>query len=156
VTYTSHGHHIAGTITSDEFGQIPRARCGGPILCSVCAKDANSVALALEQGKDASGLFDAPEISKDAAPFNVAVNKIKLSVVGARNNVVEDEGDEITVDDLAILHISVINGVWRAYLRNMNRDDNLLFVVDYLVDDNTTTVKTFINIETDIFSQEGN
>lgn len=37
MTYTSHGHHIQDSPTSDEE-EVPRiARCGGPGLCSSCS-----------------------------------------------------------------------------------------------------------------------
>lgn len=37
--YTSHGHHIPGTIKNDDRpAQV--ARCGGPGLCKVCMKEA--------------------------------------------------------------------------------------------------------------------
>ena len=37
--YTSHGHHIPGTIKNDDSpAQV--ARCGGPGLCQVCMKEA--------------------------------------------------------------------------------------------------------------------
>lgn len=37
--YTSHGHHIPGTIKNDDRpAQV--TRCGGPGLCQVCMKEA--------------------------------------------------------------------------------------------------------------------
>ncbi len=36
MTYTSHGHHIPGTQTSDDTGPPSVHRCGGPELCLVC------------------------------------------------------------------------------------------------------------------------
>ena len=37
MTYTSHGHHIPDSPTSDETEAVRVARCGGPGLCSICS-----------------------------------------------------------------------------------------------------------------------
>ncbi len=36
--YTSHGHHIDGTVNDGLPKSV--ARCGGPVLCSVCSVEA--------------------------------------------------------------------------------------------------------------------
>ena len=43
--YTTHGHHIPGTIQDEpRFRQAAaRARCGGPGVCPVCSKEAAAV-----------------------------------------------------------------------------------------------------------------
>ena len=40
MAYTSHGHHIPGTI-DDHQRPEKIARCGGPMLCKVCSKQAS-------------------------------------------------------------------------------------------------------------------
>lgn len=40
MAFTRHGHHIPGTIR-DKY-EPPRARCGGPSVCSDCALDVSS------------------------------------------------------------------------------------------------------------------
>jgi hypothetical protein len=153
VTYTSHGHHIPGTITSDEHGQIPRARCGGTVICSVCAKDANAIVSALDKGLDVAGFFEAPAIVKGNQK---ALEKAKLFIVGARNNVTSNEEDIITVDDVGIFEFySNDLGWWAKALVNQVYTEGLLFVVTHTVSNDTTVVETYIKIEHDVFSQEG-
>lgn len=38
MTFTSHGHHIAGT-TYDQTNRPQIARCGGPAICDICGKE---------------------------------------------------------------------------------------------------------------------
>lgn len=38
--YTSHGHHISGTILDESKPRPPIARCGGPGLCKSCSQEA--------------------------------------------------------------------------------------------------------------------
>ena len=38
MTYTTHGHHIWGTIM-DKERPTSIVRCGGPKICTVCAKE---------------------------------------------------------------------------------------------------------------------
>lgn len=38
MAYTSHGHHIPGSPTSDDK-PVFVARCGGPKLCDTCGRD---------------------------------------------------------------------------------------------------------------------
>lgn len=38
MAYTSHGHHIPGTVMNGER-PLQVARCGGPPLCTDCAKE---------------------------------------------------------------------------------------------------------------------
>lgn len=40
MVYTSHGHHIKGTILSDEPKPPIVVRCGGPGMCSKCSSEA--------------------------------------------------------------------------------------------------------------------
>lgn len=49
--YTSHGHHIKGTILVDRPIGLLTARCGGPGMCKECSREA-----ALWKG-DASEIF---------------------------------------------------------------------------------------------------
>lgn len=41
MAFTSHGHHISGTILIDADKPERVARCGGPGLCSECSKEAH-------------------------------------------------------------------------------------------------------------------
>ena len=41
MAYTTHGHHIPGTILEGPEPSL-RARCGGPGLCKVCSEQAAS------------------------------------------------------------------------------------------------------------------
>lgn len=43
MTFTSHGHHIPGTLDLRPYGG-PVARCGGPGLCPVCSQEAGALA----------------------------------------------------------------------------------------------------------------
>jgi hypothetical protein len=46
MTFTSHGHHIVGT-HPDDPAPATRARCGGPAICKICAKEAYQEAIKL-------------------------------------------------------------------------------------------------------------
>lgn len=154
MTYTSHGHHIAGTTKDDEFGQIARTRCGGQLLCTVCMKDAESVLRALELGAEVEGLFDAPEVSKDDQTSSV-LNKAKLFVVGARNNTVSDEKDQLTTEDLGIVNYQNDAYGWTATIMTKTfQHDGLLFMVRHIAMTDTTVVETYKLLEHDVFSQE--
>lgn len=37
--YTRHGHHVAGAPKISTDNEPPKARCGGPLLCDICAGD---------------------------------------------------------------------------------------------------------------------
>lgn len=50
--YTSHGHHIPGTVLDDN--PPPIARCGGPGLCDACSKEAAAQGMALPQQLESS------------------------------------------------------------------------------------------------------
>lgn len=41
MTYTSHGHHIPGTIMAERPTSV--ARCGGPALCKQCGREAGLI-----------------------------------------------------------------------------------------------------------------
>lgn len=56
MTLTSHGHHVVGTIDTDEDPDAVRARCGGPKLCRECAQE--SVRIMVEKFKSASAEGD--------------------------------------------------------------------------------------------------
>lgn len=44
MTFTSHGHHIVDTHPDDPAPSV-KARCGGPAICKVCAKEAYTEAV---------------------------------------------------------------------------------------------------------------
>ncbi len=39
MAFTRHGHHINGT-SNDELEPTTKVRCGGPLVCQVCSRDA--------------------------------------------------------------------------------------------------------------------
>lgn len=41
MAWTKHGHHISGSVLSDDDLPIARMRCGGPGLCNACSKEAS-------------------------------------------------------------------------------------------------------------------
>lgn len=154
MTYTSHGHHIPGTTTSDEFGQVSRARCGGTLLCPTCAKDANAIMAALDKGINVEGFFEAPSLSDDEM-LDQYISKAKLFVIGARNNVVSEEADQITVNELSLIFTHSLPQIWVVMLRLVRPTENLIFKVTHSDIDDVTIVNTYQQIERDVFSQEG-
>ena len=117
-------------------------------------KDAESVLRALELGAEVEGLFDTPEVSKDDQSALIT-NKAKLFVVGARNNVVSDEKDQINITDLSVIKYNNDAYGWTATVMTKTFEvDGLMFNVTHTAINDTTTVETFIKIEHDVFSQE--
>lgn len=56
MAYTSHGHHIRGTVREGNFNGS-RARCGGPGLCDQCGREA---ALLLVETSIVNDVVDIP------------------------------------------------------------------------------------------------
>lgn len=67
MAYTTHGHHIAGTMTDDI--QRPVARCGGPALCRTCSA----------QAAVATTVADKKVVSYEAPLLNALFNTLKSS-----------------------------------------------------------------------------
>ena len=66
MAYTSHGHHISGTIKDDSIpAQV--ARCGGPGLCSVCSRE-TVVAQAKQR-------IDLEEVDRNARAYGWEVGR---------------------------------------------------------------------------------
>ena len=61
--YTSHGHHIRGTIKDEDPKSV--ARCGGPGLCSKCSVEASAYRPTPEETwpKTLSELKKAPSVN---------------------------------------------------------------------------------------------
>jgi hypothetical protein len=154
VTYTSHGHHIPGTQRADEAGQIEKARCGGLALCSVCQRDVTQHFLPdLPEVEEAAKFFeDISEYDQDPDRF---MKQAKLFVIGARNNTVDNEDQELSVDDLYIVWLSKTLANWKAMISTRIPGDGLYFEVTHNGEKNETYVDTYIKISNDKFSQEG-
>lgn len=153
MTYTSHGHHIPGTTRNDEQGQVPRARCGGPAICTVCQKD-SAQHLAKIGGIDADQDFYEDTSSYDGDPDRF-LKKAKLFVIGAYNNSVVDEGNELSVDDLYVVWWTYILGNWKAMISTSRPGDGLYFEVTHNSVSEETYVDTYMKVSNDKFSQEG-
>lgn len=39
MAWTTHGHHINGTVLDNDFRPVQRTRCGGPGLCGKCSAE---------------------------------------------------------------------------------------------------------------------
>lgn len=166
MTYTRHGHHIPGTKTDDEHGQVNRARCGGVILCSVCQQDAIR-AIANLEGVSTFEVFPEDYYSS-LDQFSEDVDKlfkrIRLFVVGSRNNNVEDDEMQISIEDMDIVSFTYILGGWKSMvsLHPLTKDGKILsegrtimFEITYDKAKEATYVVTYQKIAQDTFSQEG-
>lgn len=155
MTYTSHGHHIPGSTRDDEFGHIPRARCGGVVMCTVCQKD-----FATHLLPDMPELEDNPAFFEDTSEYDQDVDRFlkrsKLFVVAAYNNRVADDVVPLSVDDLYIVWFSKVLQNWKAMVSTTNPGDGLYFEVTYNGDKEATYVDTYIKVSNDEFSPEGN
>ena len=45
MAWTTHGHHIPGTVKDDVMRPDRVGRCGGPKMCQKCQKEANLFAI---------------------------------------------------------------------------------------------------------------
>jgi len=151
VTYTSHGHHIPGTTRDDEHGQVNRVRCGGPALCTVCQKDTARY-YSEDEDPDREKKFYEDIYDKDPDRF---FKKAKLFVIGSRNNNVEDETQQLSVDDLYIVWWTYTLGNWKAMISTSIPGDGLYFEVTHNEAKDETYVDTYLKIANDTFSQEG-
>ena len=69
MTYTSHGHHISGSVL-DSGDAPPKARCGGPGLCGKCSaeqaawqKEADRLAEIKKLGNRIGDFEEQPEVN---------------------------------------------------------------------------------------------
>lgn len=153
MTYTKHGYHILGTKRSDELGHIPKIRCGGPALCTVCQKD-----VAAEYTKDAPTIEeeypfeDTSEYDFDPDRF---LKQAKLFAIGAHNNSIDDGAQQLSIDNLYIVWFTKTLGNWKALISTNNPGDGLYFEVTHNSEKEETYVDTYVKLTNDTFSQEG-
>ena len=87
MTYTRHGHHIAGTPRTDWSGIV--ARCGGPGVCILCAKDAAATGVeGSEAGmldRDMCALIDKYNLGGPSGAPNFALAEYLFSCLRAFN-----------------------------------------------------------------------
>lgn len=88
MTYTSHGHHIDGTI-KDDNRPLKVARCGGPGLCDICSKEAM---YALQTNKDYKMIEPIKYVRKPFEVEAVEVTEETMDEVSAwcRGNIKTD------------------------------------------------------------------
>jgi hypothetical protein len=153
VSYTSHGHHIPGTTKDDERGQVDRARCGGVALCTVCQQDAARAYEPDLPEVDGTKFFE--DISEYDQHPDRFLRAAKLYVVGANNNRVDNEDQELSVEDLYIVWFAKTLQNWKALISTSKAGDGLYFEVTHNGDKRETYVDTYIKISNDSFSQEG-
>lgn len=154
MTYTRHGHHIPGTERTDELGQIEKARCGGVAICTVCQQDAARQYLPdAPSPADLEFFEDISEYDRDPDRF---LKHAKLFVIGAYNNRVDEEEQQLTVEDLYIVWFSKVLQNWKALVSTSKPGDGLYFEVTYDGTKSATYVDTYIKVSNDEFSPEGN
>ena len=152
MTLSRHGHHLPGTTFEDEFGQIPKARCGGVAICTDCQKDLAN-AHRFEMPVDADK--DVFEDAQDHLDDRTLMKRAKLFVVGAYNNRVDKDEQEISISDLRIIWWSRPNDDWTAIVETKDPEDSVYFQVIHDSSLLQTIVKTYAHVSTDTFSQEG-
>ncbi len=76
--YTSHGHHIPGTILAVRPGG-PVARCGGPGLCDKCSAEAYQTLKLVEKTLDTQAVIESPKLETKTysrRPFEVEAVRV--------------------------------------------------------------------------------
>ena len=106
--YTSHGHHIPGTINNDDRpAQV--ARCGGPGLCKVCMKEAQKF-----YGGERLTMANV-----DTMKVVDVARKAKLVLLEYLNQwdkVDADPANMYVSDDIAVVWSAKVLGNWKAVL----------------------------------------
>lgn len=106
--YTSHGHHIPGTINNDDRpAQV--ARCGGPGLCKVCMKEAQKF-----YGGERLTMANV-----DTMKVVDVARKAKLVLLEYLNQwdkVDADPANMYVSDDIAVVWSAKVLGNWKAML----------------------------------------
>lgn len=153
MTYTRHGHHIPGTTRDDELGQVDRSRCGGVAICTGCQQDlAYKFAPDLPEISAEQAFEDTSEYASDPDRF---LKQAKLFAVSARNNAVDDNSQQLTVDDLYIVWFTKALTNWKALISTSISGDGLYFEVTHNGEREETYVDTYLKIANDAFSPEG-
>lgn len=49
MAYTSHGHHVKGTVLEDRPIGLLTARCGGPGMCKNCSREAATLTVDIRE-----------------------------------------------------------------------------------------------------------
>lgn len=91
MTYTTHGHHIAGT-DMEESSPDYVARCGGPALCVQCSKEAS------RKSEDAYSAYSVVVNNPMLRYFAYAHLPVKLAQVGQLFAVLAKELDILLPD----------------------------------------------------------
>lgn len=148
MTYTSHGHHIPGTSRDDELGRVNRHRCGGVPLCTTCVKETEIYFLNHD-----GDIFEDKQVYSDELS---AIDKAKLFVIGAYNNSVEDEENQLATDELHVVWYNYTLGNWKVLFCTNRPEAGLYFEVTHNHVAEATYVDTYLKIANDEFSPEGN
>ena len=151
MTYTRHGHHIPGTTTDDERGQVEKTKCGGIALCTDCQKDTNFAFLADKDYDPAQLLREL----KEPENYDYILDKAKLFVVSSWNNQVNDCSQQFGVSDLRTVWFSKSLGNWKGLFISVSTAVPLYFEVTHNGEKQETYVDTYLKITNDKFSQEG-
>jgi hypothetical protein len=99
MTYTTHGHHIPGTV-KDDVHVLSVMRCGGPRVCEQCKDEAvaelphDSIASADLRG-DLAALAEFTDIAKGQHPSGLPIQWCRQPVINHEFIVFEDTPDGI-------------------------------------------------------------
>ena len=106
--YTSHGHHIPGTIkNNDRPAQV--ARCGGPGLCKVCMKEVQKF---YGGERPTMANVDTMKIVNVACEAKLVL----LKYLNQWGNVDADPANMYVSDDIAVVWSAKVLGNWKAML----------------------------------------
>lgn len=109
--YTSHGHHIPGTVMDEGESRPTRARCGGANSCRVCRQEVED------------------HIVTQTTPEDFLV-KAKRLVFEEVNPMLVEKFGFVPVYDVYVVKFTYILGYWKALLATTVPDD-LYFEVTY-------------------------
>jgi hypothetical protein len=129
MTYTSHGHHIQGTVKDENLRPKMVARCGGPGLCDICSRQAiqETERLRTEERLDNPlNLIDPQTRAKMAVVEN---RKFTFWDIDNNCSLYED----LTVDDLYVFFFAYILGGWKCYISSDAWTDTSIYEVTYNV-----------------------
>ena len=79
MAWTKHGHHISGSVLSDDDLPIARMRCGGPGLCNACSKEASMYHNLANKKKNINDVVEAetPDDNKLAQNDSISLSTSK-------------------------------------------------------------------------------
>lgn len=150
MTYTRHGHHIPDSPTADERSMVPKARCGGVLLCHACRMD---VIDARHPLLDSEHPFeDISEYDSDPDRF---LKKAKSLVVSSHNNHIPDRSKMLTIEDLYIVWFAKTLGNWKALISTSKSGDGLYFEITHNGEKKETYVDTYVKTGNTKFTDEG-